>query len=115
MISIGINNGPQHFGNDWGLFVDIENPKNFYLNNNIIHKYYSKKEETINNNIDDEYSYNIKINKNIEYKDNLYAENNIIYQNKSKYNFGLNKNKIIKIGSASFVTAMLTYFILFLL
>lgn len=113
MISIGINNGPQHFGNDWGLFVDIENPKIYSLNNNIIHNYYSKKEE--NNNIDDEYSYYIKINKNIEYKDNLYAENNIIYQNKSKYNLDLNKNKIIQFGSATFVTAVLTYFIFFLI
>jgi len=70
MISQRINNEPQHFGNDWGLFVDIENPRNNFINNyKITNKNFNKYtyNRIITNNIktiDDEYNYYITINNN---------------------------------------------------
>ncbi len=129
MICQRINNEPQHFGNDWGLFVDIENPSATFINNhkifNNFNKYKTKSTNNkiilnninninnINKDIDDEYNYYITINKNSEL--NVLVNNNINFSLTEENNRKINKSRIVKFGSATVITVLLTYFIFFIL
>ena len=82
-----------HFGNDWGFYVDIENVKpNLPANHEILRKKYNIPDFTAN------------FNERVYYNTILYEE--IANEDKNQINF------IVNIGSNAIIIMLITYTIL---
>ncbi len=122
-MNLNIDKDGSNISDNWGWYVDIENlssnNNNFEKKRNTIMSQNIKKLNIHLNKLDridedDEFEYYVKNNKGTTIYDCLtYSYDKVDMENNNKETFYT--NKIVKIGSTTLLTALLTYFILFIL
>jgi hypothetical protein len=96
--NINQENNPIHFGNDWGFYVDIENP---HSPNNKPTPFRDKYNKSYNNNkIDEELEY-------YEYKYNKKMEEN--KKQEETYSIKKSLSLLFNISSTTLITAAISY------
>jgi hypothetical protein len=93
---------PEHFGNGWGFYVDIENPHIPIVKHGFVSGKYPKNYYSSNDKIDEELEYyEYEYNKKREEESKNFEESNIIKTNSSSLLFN--------ISSLTLLTAALSY------
>jgi len=93
---------PEHFGNGWGFYVDIENPHIPIVKHGFVSGKYPKIYYSSNDKIDEELEYyEYEYNKKKEEESKNFEEVNIIKTNSSSLLFN--------ISSLTLITAALSY------
>ena len=93
---------PEHFGNGWGFYVDIENPHIPIVKHGFVSGKYPRNYYSSNDKIDEELEYyEYEYNKKREEESKNFEESNIIKTNSSSLLFN--------ISSLTLLTAALSY------
>jgi hypothetical protein len=93
---------PEHFGNGWGFYVDIENPHIPIVKHGFVSGKYPRNYYSSNDKIDEELEYyEYEYNKKKEEESKNFEESNIIKTNSSSLLFN--------ISSLTIITAALSY------
>jgi len=96
---INQQNNPIHFGNDWGFYVDIENPHTPNNNLNLFREKYNK---TYNN--------NNKIDEELEYYEYKYNKKMEDYEKQEERNsIKKSLSLLFNISSTTLITAAISY------